>query len=558
MRADSRAAWAALVDEYQAAAFAHSPTQATAAGIHEYDDRLDDRSRAHLEARVAELGRFLERLVRLERTTLPPDDAVDAEALELEVRAALFESTVVRGWEKNPMGYASLPGRAIDGLIKRDFAPRQVRLRSVIARLDGIESVFAAGRANLLRPPREFTDLAINLARGSVGFFAGAVALWAKEAAGGDARLLAGFQAANGRAIESVKEFARWLQEEQLPRSDGAYAIGEEAFLEKLRLEEMIDLPLPELLARGEAQLAEDRAAFLTLGDKLAPGKTPAEVAKLLSDDHPTAEGLLAAVSSSVEEARRFAVAQGLITFPSEERVRVAETPPYARNGGLASMEPPGPFETRAREAYYYVTPVEDDWDAARKEAHLRHFNLPAMACINMHEAYPGHYAQFLYRPLLPTKARKLLGCTSNDEGWAHYCEQMMVDQGFGGDDPRVRLGQLGLALVRDCRHVAGIKLHTQGMTVAQATQLFEQQAFLPPSVAFEEARRGTYDPTYLYYTLGKLMIQDLARDYRQAKGATLKQFHDAFLAQGGLQIPLIRRLLDCSGPVLQRKKPGQ
>ena len=259
-----------------------------------------------------------------------------------------------------------------------------------------------------------------------------------------------------------------------------------------------------------------------------------------------------------MEEARSFAVAQNLITFPSEERVRVAETPPYARNGGLASMEPPGPFETRAREAYYYVTPVEDDWDAARKEAHLRHFNLPAMACINMHEAYPGHYAQFLYRPLLPTKARKLLGCTSNDEGWAHYCEQMMVDQGFGGDDPRVRLGQLGLALVRDCRHVAGIKLHTQGMTVAQAAQLFEQQAFLPPSVAFEEARRGTYDPTYLYYTLGKLMIQDLARDYRQAKGATLKQFHDAFLAQGGLQIPLIRRLLGCSGPVLQPKKPGQ
>jgi uncharacterized protein (DUF885 family) len=245
-----------------------------------------------------------------------------------------------------------------------------------------------------------------------------------------------------------------------------------------------------------------------------------------------------------VEAARQFVVEKDLVTIPSEVRVRVEETPPYARVGSFASMDTPGPYETKATEAFYYVTPVEKDWDERHKEEHLRAYSTYVMAMTNVHEAYPGHYLQFLYAPRFPTKTRKLSFTGSNVEGWAHYSEQMVVDHGFGGGDPRMRLAQLEEALLRDCRYVTGIKLHTQGWTVEQGQRLFVQQCFQEPANAYEEARRGAYNPTYLYYTYGKLEIQQLAQEYMGRKGATLKQFHDAFVAQGGLALPLVRRIL--------------
>jgi len=207
-------------------------------------------------------------------------------------------------------------------------------------------------------------------------------------------------------------------------------------------------------------------------------------------------------------------------------------------------MDTPGAFETRATEAFYYVEPVEPDWDAKHKEEHLRLFNAPVVGMINVHEAFPGHYVQFVYSPRFPTKTRKLLSAGTNAEGWAHYAEQMMVDHGFGGGNPKVRLAQLSEALLRDCRYVVGIKLHTQGMTVEDGAKIFHDQCFQEPAVAYNEARRGTFNPTYLYYTLGKLEIQELAAEYMRKKNATLKQFHDAFITQGSLPIPLVRRIL--------------
>jgi uncharacterized protein (DUF885 family) len=208
-------------------------------------------------------------------------------------------------------------------------------------------------------------------------------------------------------------------------------------------------------------------------------------------------------------------------------------------------MDTPGPFEPKATEAFYYVTPVEKDWDAKHKEEHLRLYNPYVVAMINVHEAWPGHYLQFLNAPRFPTKTQKLLYAGTNAEGWAHYAEQMMVDQGFGGGDPKYRLAQLQEALLRDCRYVAGIKLHTEGWTVERAAkELFEAKGFQEPANAYEEARRGAYNPTYLYYTLGKLMIFDLRDEYMKTKNASLKQFHDAFVAQGALPIPLVREVL--------------
>jgi uncharacterized protein (DUF885 family) len=478
---------------------------------------------------------------------------VDADALEGEIRGFLLDQETLRGWERNPMGYAGLPGYAVDSLIKRDFAPAAERLRSLVAREKVIPAVYAAGKANLVNPPKEFTDLAIRMAKGSAGYFSGTVAQWAKEAAGSDAALWNDFSQTNARVVEATGDFADWLEKDLLPRSKGSYAIGAANFLAKMKHDDMVELPLPELLAKGEAQLAKDYAAFVETARKIDPSKTPAQVMKALSDEHPSETDLIAAVARSVESARRYLVEKDLVTIPSEVRPRVEETPPFARSGSFASMDTPGAFETKATEAFYYVTPVEKEWDAKHKEEHLRLYNPYVVSMIDVHEVWPGHYLQFLYAPRFPTKTRKLVFCGTNAEGWAHYAEQMMVDEGFGGGDPKYRLAQLQEALLRDCRYVVGIKLHTQGMTVEEGARVFVEKGFQEPANAYEESRRGAYNPTYLYYTLGKLLIQDLRDEYRSRTGASLKQFHDAFVAQGGLPIPLVRRILFRERPAASR-----
>ncbi len=543
--AGAPSAFSRFVDDYFAARFQAHPSEGTAAGLHHYDPDLDDLSKPAVDRRIAELKEQLARLGAIDRATLAADDAIDARMLDGLIRAELLDLETLRTWETNPMGYVVLPGGAIDGLIKRDFAPAAERLRSVIARERAVPAAFAAARANVKSSPKEFTDLAIRMAKGSVGFFKGSVAEWARGAAGGDAALLKEFETTNESTIAAVEGLVGWLESDLKPRSDGRYAIGAENFLAKLRYEELIELPMPELLAKGEAQLAKDYAAFVATAKQIDPSKTPAEVMKALSDDHPTADDLIPSVRRSVEASRSFLVGKGIVTLPSEVRPKIEETPPYARSGSFASMDIPGPYETKATEAFYYVTPVEKDWTREHADEHLRLYNPPVVAMINVHEAYPGHYLQFLYAPRFPTKTRKLAFCASNAEGWAHYCEQMMVDEGFGGGDPKIRLAQLQEALLRDCRYVVGIKLHTEGWTVEQGAKLFVEKGFQEPANAFEESRRGAYNPTYLYYTLGKILIQGLRDEYLAKKpGATLRQFHDAFVAQGALPITLMREVL--------------
>jgi uncharacterized protein (DUF885 family) len=543
-QAPSGDSFSQLVDDYFEAKFAFEPSSATGQGVHKYDQKLEDRSAARIAARIAELKSFVARLDALDRARLSFDDTIDAEALAGLARGDLLDLETIDVFRRNPMVYAGLPGGAVDVLMKRNFAPAPERLRSMIARLEAIPTLFAAAKANLGEPPREFTDLAIRMTKGSVGFFEGSVATWARSAAEGDEALAASFAKANAAAIAATQDFLGWLQKTLLPRSHGSYAIGAETFRAKLRYEELVEEPLDAILARGEAQLARDHAAFLETARKIDAGATPAAVMKRLSDDHPTANDLIPSVQRSVEAARQYLVSHDLVTIPSEVRPRIEETPPYARSGSFASMDTPGPYETRATEAFYYVTPVEKEWDARHKDEHLRLYNPPVVTMINVHEAYPGHYLQFLYAPRFPTKTRKLVAVGTNAEGWAHYAEQMMVDEGLGGGDPRIRLAQLQEALLRDCRYVVGIKLHTQGMTVEAGAKVFVEEGFQEPANAYEEARRGAYNPTYLYYTYGKLQIQALRDEFRSRKAASLKQFHDAFVAQGSLPIPLVRKLL--------------
>jgi len=489
---------------------------------------------------------MLERAVALwtERVALPYDDLIDLEALQSRIEGDLLEWKKMGFRLQNPMTYSRIPGEGIDVLLKRDFAPAPERLKSITARLRAVPGVYAAGKANVKTPPKEWTDLALSMANGSLGFFQDTVASWAKDAAGGDMLALADFNRANTTAFAATQDWIHYLEKEMKPRSTGSWAIGPAFFSEKLQTEEMVSEPLDALLAKGEAQLKADHEAAVQAAEFIDRRKTVTQVMEAMQSDHPTAKDLIPSVRRSLEGVRQFVVSKNLVTFPSEVRPKVEPTPPYARNGSFASLDAPGPYETKATESYYYVTPTEETWNNRQIEEHLRAFSTPILAMTDVHEAYPGHFLQALWLPKVPTKVRKLLWANTNVEGWAHYAEQMVVEEGFADTDPRIRLAQLEEALLRDCRFVVGIQLHTTTLTVEQGAERFVKECFQTPANAYEEARRGTYDPTYLVYTYGKMQIYELRREYLSQRGGTLLQFHDAFLAQGGLPIRLVRKLL--------------
>jgi len=498
---------ASFVDEYFDALFEWSPSTATSIGFHQYDSRIEDLSASAINRRIERLKQLQSGLMRARSGRLATTEDIDAQILDSQIKAELLDLETLQTWRHNPMNYVGLPGGAVDGLIKRNFAPPAERLRSVISRLKGVPALIDAMKANVQNPPHEFTDLAFRMAHGSVGFFRDTAAMWAKDAAGSDTSLLSEFDAANATAAKSLEDAADWLEKTLLPSSKGSYAIGAGNFSKKLLYEEMVDTPIDRLLAIGEANLERDYNAFIETARKIDSSKSPMAVMKSLSDDHPTEVSLIPDAKRTVEGLIQFINTKDIVTIPSQVRPNITETPPYARSGTFASMDTPGPYEEKATEAFYYVTPPEKDWDAKHKEEHLRAFNPAVMTLITIHEAYPGHYVQFLNAKQFPTKTRKILYCSSNVEGWAHYSEQMMLDEGFAAGDPRMRLAQLEEALLRDARYIVGIQLHTAGWTVEQGAKFFEEKAFQEPANAYEEARRGAYNPTYLYYTLGKLQI---------------------------------------------------
>ena len=531
-------------EDYFNALLAYRPTFGTLSGVHQYDEMLEDFNRGRIDGRIEELRVQSARLAALRDQTLVAAEAIDAEILQQRIGAEIFELVEERAWEKNPMIYMGQPGEAIDALIKRDFAPGRERIPAVVARMQGVPRLVDSMKANVRNPPREFTELALRMAQGSVAFFKETVPRWAAPFATVEERDRV--EKAALLAQLAMEDAALWLQRDLLPRSKGSFVLGEARFLKKLRLEEMIDLPMKQLLATGEAALGRDRHRFRAVASTFAPGATLTAVMGLLANDHPSESELLQATRATLEKTRRFLVEKQVVTLPSNLRPTVTETPSFARNGAFASMDSPGAFETKATEAYYYVTPPERDWSASRRRQHLRLFNRPVLEMITIHEAFPGHFLHFLYAERFPTKTRKLVTTGSTVEGWAHYTEQMMIEEGYGAGDPRIELAQLSEALLRDCRFIAGIKLHTGVWSVKQAARFFVDQAGQEPANADEEAYRGTYNPTYLYYTMGKLMVYQLRKDFARERGAnyTLKSFHDTFVRQGGIPLAMIRKIM--------------
>jgi uncharacterized protein (DUF885 family) len=448
--------------------------------------------------------------------------------------------------------YSSGATNAIFAIMSRSFAPPEERLKSTIARERLIPRVFQSARENLKNPPRIYTEIALEQLPGIVSFFQKDVPAAFRMVT--DAPLVAEFRKTNRAAIDSLNAYQAFLKNDLLPRSHGDFRIGAENYRRKLLYDEMVDTPLDRLLEVGTEDLRRNQAEFQRVAAEIDPHRTPERILQEAENDHPAPGKLLESFRGVLGGLRDFIETHHIVTIPSPTPPIVEETPPFMRALTTASMDTPGPYEKVAKEAFFNVTLPEAGWPARQVEEYMQGFSRGTILSTAIHEAYPGHYTQFLWLAQAPTKVRKLLGCSSNAEGWAHYCEQMMLDEGYGGGDLKLRLGQLQDALLRNARYIAGIQMHTGRMTFEQAVEFFVKEGYQTRPMAEKEAKRGTSDPTYLVYTLGKLQILKLREDYKRLKGGkyTLQEFHDAFMRQGYPPIKIVRRaLLGNDSPVL-------
>jgi uncharacterized protein (DUF885 family) len=521
-------------DEYF---FPNSPTTSTSDGIHKYDGQLEDYSKAGVTKRTAELKAWEAQFAQL-----PPSD--DRDLVLNYIRAGLLELETIREWTKNPDNYSSGITSSAFTIMSRKFAPPEQRLQSLISRERQMPKVLLDARENLNNPPRIYTEIAIEQLPGNIDFFKSDVPLAFKDVK--DKKLLADFKTANQSVIAALQQYETFLKKDLLPRSTGDFRLGAENFSKKLLYEEMVDIPLDRLLEIGYADLRENQRKVRETAAKIDPGKPPMQVFEELEKDHPAPADLLSAFRDTVTKLRDFLIEKKIVTIPSPVLPILEETPPFMRALTFASMDTPGPYETVAKEAFFNVTLPEKGWPKAQIEDYMHSFNRGTILSTADHEAYPGHYVQFLWVQTLTSKIRKLLGANTDVEGWAHYCEQMVLDEGYANGDPRMRLGQLQDALLRNARFIAGIQMHTGKFTFDQSVEFFEKEGYQPHEVAVKETKRGTSDPTYLYYTLGKLQILKLREDYRKMKGAqfSLQEFHDNFLKQGYPPIKVVRHAL--------------
>jgi len=524
--------------------FKHDPVAGTSAGFHQYDAMLSPATRTEIDAQIAALRKFEGEVESFGAQGLSPLSTADRELLLAQIRGQVLSLEVIRPWEKNPDVYSSGATNAVYVIMSRKFAPAAVRLKSVIAREKMIPGLFQAARDNLKNPPKVYTEVALEQLDGISSFFQKDVPAAFKEVT--DAQLNAEFKRANQGVLDALKAYQAYLKDDLLPRSRGDFQIGAETYRKKLLYDEMVDIPLDRLLEIGFADLRRNQEEFKRVAAQVDPKRTAEVILAETLKDHPSGEKLLPTVRDTLGGLREFIEQRKIVTIPSKVPPIVEETPPFMRALTTASMDTPGPFEKVANEAYFNVTLPEKTWSAKQSEEYLEGFNRGTITSTAIHEVYPGHYVQFLWIARAPSKVRKLLGCSSNAEGWAHYTEQMMLDEGYGKGDLKLRLGQLQDALLRNARFIAGIQMHTGKMTMEQAVEFFVKEGYQVRPVAEKEAKRGTSDPTYLVYTLGKLEILKLREDYKKMKGGkyTLQGFHDAFLQQGYPPVKVVRRAL--------------
>ncbi len=432
--------------------------------------------------------------------------------------------------------------------------PRPERARRLVSKLRQVPRLVQAARDNIKECPGILVKIGLETWRGTLKF----IETDLPRAFSGldDLHILGDLADTSTEAAAAIKPYIEYLETDLAPRAKASFRLGRDRFEQKLKVEEGITLSAERLLSIALRELGEVQEEFRTVAGRLNGGD-PIEAWRKAKEQHPKPGGLVPAAQAQIKELVEFLQRQSIVSLPESEPIVVAPTPEFHR-WAFASMWTPGPFESKPSRAYYYLTDVDRSWPPERQEEHMRDFNFPTLWNISIHEVYPGHFLHYQHLRQVESKVRKSLffAPTSFVEGWAHYCEQMMTEAGFKRGDATIKLGQLAESLVRLARFVVAIRLHCEDMSVEQGMRVFRDEAFLEEATARREAERGTFDPTYLVYSAGKLAMLKLRRDYKEQQGGkfSLRAFHDAVLAQGSAPFWAHRRLLlgDTSDAMLE------
>ena len=542
-------AFARFVDRYLDDFARRHPSIAAGNGIHDHDDRLDDFSAAGIAAEVKALEGDAAALRAFDPKTLTPDERVDQRILLGIVDGWLLEQKTLQNWRRNPMLYASALADGVHNLMTMTSDPAPVRMRRIISKLHQLPAFLNDAKVNVVNPPRLFAE------RGA-GFMRGAQDMLGRDldaafAAEPNAALRDSLRKAADTAIPQIAAYVAYLERDVIPKATGDFTIGATNLARRYQAEELIDTPLPNMVAIGERELARSQAEFRAAAAKLDPKRDPVKVWEDVRKDHPKLGGVVAATQAIVDSLTAFVATHGIATLPPNERVIVA--PALAFDLGFGSMHASPPLEKTPVKSIYYITDAQPGLSPAEQEAWLERFNYASLTNTSAHEAMPGHWLHSTYMRRTPGKVRRIwIGLnpfpqpSSGQDGWAHYAEQMVLDEGYGNGDPKLRLAQLSDALTRICRLISGIKLHTKQWTLADAQRCFEKDAYVAAPAAKREAERGTYDPTYGGYFLGKRGILKLRADYQKRMGAkfSLREFHERFMTNGIAPIWAQRQLM--------------
>jgi uncharacterized protein (DUF885 family) len=528
-------AWDASVAGFIEGYFTANPVAAVYAGRHEFDGKLPDLSDAALRKEVARIEAAQARIKAVDPSRLSPERQREREYMLAALSVELFWKKEADWPRRNPSYYLGLVDPEI--YLSKPYAPLEQRMRAYIAYAKAIPQAATQIRANLRTPmPAPWIEYGVNAFGGFAQFYANDVAAVFTDVK--DPDLQQQLAAANKAAARSMQQLADWLTSER-SRATQEFALGPQLFSRMVAATEQLDVPLARLQQIGQADMERNLASLRGECAKYAPGKTLRECVDKANMHRPEG-GSVAAARRQLPELRDFVAAKDIVTIPGPEQALVESAPPYnAQN--FAYINTPGPYESKDVPGVYYIAPPDPRWSPEDQAKYVG--GEGTLLSTSVHEVWPGHFLHFLHVNRNPSKVAQLFQSYAYTEGWAHYCEEMMKDQGLRQGSPEWHVGQLVSALRRNARYLSAIGLHTQGMTVAQSEKLF-LDALADPGNARQQALRGTYDPAYLNYTLGKLMIMKLRDDWMAAHPqATLREFHDAFLSYSG-PVPLVRRLM--------------
>jgi uncharacterized protein (DUF885 family) len=503
--------WKRTADGFVQSYFDAQPFFAAQQGKHEYDGQLPDVSAHGIKREIARLHDQRDQLNAVDPSQLEPQERFDRAYLLNVVDRDLFYLEKAHFPSTNPYWY--LGDVDPDLYVSRNYAPLNVRMKSYIKYARGIPKMASNIQDNLKGPlPKTYVELGIAVFGGFVDFYKKDVA--AVFASVDDPAMQKDLTDADTNAANAMANLAAYLTGLRKTATDN-FAIGKDLYVQMVKDTEMVDLPIDQIEAAGRADLERNTAALKAeCANYLPKGSLAACVAKVGAKK--PAEGTLDAARRQLTMLREFVQKNNVVSIPNDDQALVAEAPPYNRNNA-AFIQIPGPYD-KGVAATYNIAPPDPKWSKAEQLEYI-----PSEATLlftSVHEVWPGHFLQFLHSNSNPDKLEGLWVGYAFAEGWAHYCEEMMYEEGLGRGDPELHIGQIMDALLRDVRLLSSIGLHTEGWTVAQSEKMFREQAFQDPGNARQQAARGTYDPAYLNYTLGKLMIRKLRSDWVAKTGS--------------------------------------